>query len=1535
MAEANKEAMDSSFDSKEDYELYMRLMNERQRIQHKTEEKKRQTKALKLRQKQAQTLEERERGFQLHFAGANAERLEDEARRRQQQADRRSVGSSGGSLARAASRERPRSGKEWQVETVELRGKDGEVYRCSPHSNAVLNPIEAPVSEAEEEIGEDLAGFDGPDEGSRPSTGGSVSGLDQDTRGVLRMMTAANQDQLSFLRESLSSQIDRRVPSAGSGLPPQPQRLSQPGRNGSVRTLELPHAGGSRPSSGNSRPSSASSVIASAIQAENARVKKLSEASNADMSEASGEAAAFSTRPGSGDFTLGSSRPSSRSSRTRQRLPLGPEEAAGCAPPSVLGSAISSSRLVSGGGYPSPAVSSFPAPAAPASASSGERQRLPESQQLRVPEARSTPPRRDPCEEIVDRVGRLDQRKQKALLRVLASLESSEVDSPERLPPTAASSSSSPAPRSPELLKGPPAEALGGRGIRLRVLSNWGDPRQCGLSLLEALDTSAEVIRIPPAALSLQNAQGGSTTIGRVLEGSGTSTNEKHMWVGTPSQKAGPGFEPFELVLSLPQSLASVAALRIWNFNSPDTSLSKGAREVEVWCQNSRIWSGELPMGTGSAALLPVVAPLEPGFSVAYAMPSSTAEDLRVAAPSSPERPAETDRPIWLDGNVISTRTDFDNDDGSEDDTFEKSPARGRSFPGPREEQQELMQSLQALELFRASQSRRFFNGLRGESQEDRGASSEGPHAPAPSPLPDLVDGEVDNFQTAQFGSPALAREQDLLAEAAAMGLEIPVRNFDDNDALDGLVPEEHPPDAMGTSLVASQFNPMESVVIPTLPSGRSLVFNCVSTWGDKDFVGLAGIEIFDGRGFPVVMKDVKRQVTADPHSINVLSEYEHDPRTPDKLFDQVNLTRDDLHVWLAPFSPGRAHTITVDLERKTEICMIRVWNYNKSRLHSSRGVRQLEILLDDHPIFIGEVRRAPGVLTEPEEACEHILFTQDEDVLEAVAEHDWLPAHLPVDSEDEDEGVDELEQAVASNSLGARPPTADLKAGRIPSSPRGEATPRAGLGIDGRPMTRANVERQRARGSVCSSVTIVIHSTWGDQFYVGLTALELLDGSLSTIPLQEAMIDAYPRDLNDLEGVSGDVRTLDKLLDGVACTTDDSHMWLAPFLKVGAAGKGALAQDEAPRNMLRIDFGGQKHEVAGFNMWNYNKNVEDTCRGIREFSVYCDERFIATFLCRKAPGHVHFDFKQVVLLDQPPCADSNVRRVGVPPVAPSMPSRGGSRRTGTSEQRPSSRSGRPPSGSDRRQPSRERGGSRPSSASREVERPPSASREVPKPTQQYETPLHPSGFIFKLQLVSTWSDVHYVGLDGVELYDLAGRPLRPRRAHSNHGSVRNMPGMEADVRTEETFLKGAPGNSSRMWLAPFSRQSPNFVELIFDEPTQISCVKFWNYSRTPARGVRDVEIYVDDILIYQGILRQVTGERGSVSSSPAGEAVLFTSQAEIVERERSLIYLPSPEELVAFFDESGRWDQRTGKYAPGTSPLDRPTTAVIASQPY
>lgn len=73
---------------------------------------------------------------------------------------------------------------------------------------------------------------------------------------------------------------------------------------------------------------------------------------------------------------------------------------------------------------------------------------------------------------------------------------------------------------------------------------------------------------------------------------------------------------------------------------------------------------------------------------------------------------------------------------------------------------------------------------------------------------------------------------------------------------------------------------------IPLSPAGQSLEVRILSTWGDPHYVGLSGIEIFDTKGMVIPIEDPHKQVTAVPASINVLDEYDSDPRIPENLVD-------------------------------------------------------------------------------------------------------------------------------------------------------------------------------------------------------------------------------------------------------------------------------------------------------------------------------------------------------------------------------------------------------------------------------------------------------------------------------------------------------------------------------------------------------------------------------------------------------------------------------------------------------------------------
>jgi len=53
---------------------------------------------------------------------------------------------------------------------------------------------------------------------------------------------------------------------------------------------------------------------------------------------------------------------------------------------------------------------------------------------------------------------------------------------------------------------------------------------------------------------------------------------------------------------------------------------------------------------------------------------------------------------------------------------------------------------------------------------------------------------------------------------------------------------------------------------IPVLPAGRHLRFDIITTWGDPHYVGLSGIELFDGTGQPIPISE--DDISADPADI-------------------------------------------------------------------------------------------------------------------------------------------------------------------------------------------------------------------------------------------------------------------------------------------------------------------------------------------------------------------------------------------------------------------------------------------------------------------------------------------------------------------------------------------------------------------------------------------------------------------------------------------------------------------------------------------
>jgi hypothetical protein len=471
--------------------------------------------------------------------------------------------------------------------------------------------------------------------------------------------------------------------------------------------------------------------------------------------------------------------------------------------------------------------------------------------------------------------------------------------------------------------------------------------------------------------------------------------------------------------------------------------------------------------------------------------------------------------------------------------------------------------------------------------------------------------------------------------------------------------------------------------------------------------------------------------------------------------------------------------------------------------------------------------------------------------------------------------------------------------------------------------------------------LTFHILSTHGDPFYAGLTGIEiraLSDDatSIERVDITPNQMHAVPSDINggddwsdDEDNVeededdigrkgaisSKDVRTIDKLVDGVNITTDDTHMWLIPYAPPDDIASGAVAKKlestlvalpvNRQRHILTIDLG-RPRAIAFLKVWNYNKSLEDSLRGVRHCSIELDEvplsvprwnqsysrdvknsdpveedytiggRLISSydvFSFRRAPGLDSFDFGQTVLLARPPLPSHSKQAREWIYNAPT----------------PSLR--------------------QPSNGTTEA----ATATIVAVKQDTIVVQELPVGQLLRFVFPTGLGDPHYIGLDAIAIYDASGVrvPVRPRNIHAlpplsslesssnqeNHfgiekgdsrvaGNLGFAPSAfslslsstceECLQRRDDPALyiqpitsSSAPVSSSsfpasRSWLYPLlsphpdvpSRGQGNELVFLLNEPVRISLIRIFNYSKTPARGAGSVQVWLDGNLIFLGELQ-------------------------------------------------------------------------------
>lgn len=72
--------------------------------------------------------------------------------------------------------------------------------------------------------------------------------------------------------------------------------------------------------------------------------------------------------------------------------------------------------------------------------------------------------------------------------------------------------------------------------------------------------------------------------------------------------------------------------------------------------------------------------------------------------------------------------------------------------------------------------------------------------------------------------------------------------------------------------------------------------------------------------------------------------------------------------------------------------------------------------------------------------------------------------------------------------------------------------------------------------------------------------------------------------------------------------------------------------------------------------------------------------------------------------------------------------------------------------------------------------------------------------------------------------------------------SINAIPTIKGDSRTPEKLIDGInyDHTGKHSWLAPIIPKHLNRLYIVMDQPTNVSSVMFWNYSKTPERGIKD-----------------------------------------------------------------------------------------------
>ncbi|WKX88985.1 hypothetical protein Q1695_008549 [Nippostrongylus brasiliensis] len=142
-------------------------------------------------------------------------------------------------------------------------------------------------------------------------------------------------------------------------------------------------------------------------------------------------------------------------------------------------------------------------------------------------------------------------------------------------------------------------------------------------------------------------------------------------------------------------------------------------------------------------------------------------------------------------------------------------------------------------------------------------------------------------------------------------------------------------------------------------------------------------------------------------------------------------------------------------------------------------------------------------------------------------------------------------------------------------------------------------------------------------------------------------------------------------------------------------------------------------------------------------------------------------------------------------------------------------------------------------------------------------------GFIFQIQLLSSWGDEFYIGLNGIELFNRRNERIKvgPHNLAAFPESVNILPSVQGDPRVSLNLINGYndTDRAEQMWLTPILPNRFARVFFVFDVQVDVSAIIIYNYRKTPTRGVRHISVSVDDLIVYSGDVPASTADKTGV----------------------------------------------------------------------